>query len=163
MGDMPVPVRTALFYFEITIEDPGAPEGIVCLGFGGTESYRRHQMLGRYKNSCAYHCDDGKLFQGNTQGTDFGPTVVAGDTVGAGIHHGNNEIFYVRNGVLIGVVNNTLTGVVKPVVALGSPNGRVRVEFMHLNSYAEARPSRLGSDDPKSNLLHLTHDGLTAR
>lgn len=161
MADKPVPVRTALFYFEITVADPG-DNGLVGLGFTGKSSFCKDEMPGWYNNSCAYHGGDGKLYKASGEGTPFEAVAVAGDTMGAGVHHGNNEIFFVKNGVLIATVRNTLTGVVTPVVGLGSSNGQVTVDFSRLNFHAEARPSRLVVSPSSSKLVDLTADGLTA-
>jgi hypothetical protein len=60
-------------------------------------------MVGWKEGSYGYHGDDGMKFGGAGHGTAFGPTWAAGDVIGVGYDRSRREIFFVRNGVLIGV------------------------------------------------------------
>jgi hypothetical protein len=44
--------------------------------------------------SYGYHGDDGRKYSGSGKGDEYGPTFTTGDTVGACIHWGRQEIFF---------------------------------------------------------------------
>jgi hypothetical protein len=44
--------------------------------------------------SYGYHGDDGRKYHNSGKGEDYGPRFGAGDTVGAGLHLGRQEIFF---------------------------------------------------------------------
>ncbi|KAI5057301.1 hypothetical protein GOP47_0027316 [Adiantum capillus-veneris] len=175
IADMAVPVcdellrSTTVFYFEITIEELDG-NNVVGLGFIGSESFRNNFLPGCYPNSCGLnHVEDhGYIFADHRQqgvGVDQCIIVRKGDTMGAGIHHGHEEIFFVYNGSLIAVITNTLSGRVMPIVALGSPRACVKVAFNDSAFYPERRPSRLVISDPNmqgSNIVSLSPNGLIA-
>ncbi|KAI5057293.1 hypothetical protein GOP47_0027308 [Adiantum capillus-veneris] len=175
IADMAVPVRdellrlTTLFYFEITIEELDG-NNVVGLGFTGSESFRNNFLPGRYPNSCGLNHvgDHGYIFADGRQQGGVDQCIIArkGDTMGAGIHHGHEEIFFVYNGSLIAVITNTLSGRVMPIVALGSPRACVKVAFNDSAFCPEQRPSRLVISDPNfqdSNIVSLSPDGLIAQ
>lgn len=45
-------------------------------------------------NSYGYHGDDGHKFHHSGKGEDYGPSWGAGDTVGAALHFGRQEVFF---------------------------------------------------------------------
>lgn len=45
-------------------------------------------------NSYGYHGDDGRKFLNSGKGEEYGPTYGTGDSVGAGLHFGKQEIFF---------------------------------------------------------------------
>lgn len=44
--------------------------------------------------SYGYHGDDGHKFHGQGHGEEYGPKFGTGDTVGAGVHMGRQEMFF---------------------------------------------------------------------
>ncbi|KAI5057300.1 hypothetical protein GOP47_0027315 [Adiantum capillus-veneris] len=174
IADMAVPVRyellrsTTVFYFEITIEELGG-NNVVGLGFSGSQSFLNNFLPGRYLNSCGLYQvgDRCYIFADGRQQGGVGQRIARkGDTMGAGIHHGHKEIFFVYNGSLIAVITNTLSGRVMPIVALRSPRACVKVAFNDSAFCPEQRPSRLVISDPNiqgSNIVSLSPDGLIAQ
>uniref|UniRef100_A0A8C6SDD4 SPRY domain containing 3 n=1 Tax=Neogobius melanostomus TaxID=47308 RepID=A0A8C6SDD4_9GOBI len=75
-------------YFEVTIVDTGP---------------------GWLPNSVAFHADDGKLYNGNTVGQQFGPKCGRGDRIGCGIFPDSEEgqvtVFFTKNGTEVGSVD----------------------------------------------------------
>ena len=45
--------------------------------------------------------DDGKVYSGRGQGSEFGPTFGVGDTIGCGINYLRRTVFFTLNGELL--------------------------------------------------------------
>lgn len=141
LADKPVPVRTTLFYFEVCIENfLVLRHGCVALGFTGTDGFQQEGSPGNWKNSCGYHNNHEESFILVSQGTGLKSKTSLGRIggwhnaahihyrIGAGIHYDSNEFFFVKNGVFIGAVSNTLTGKLMPALAVRN-NYKMEVKF----------------------------------
>ncbi|KAM7515252.1 hypothetical protein LguiA_004835 [Lonicera macranthoides] len=73
-------------------------------------------------NSYGYHGDDGMLYHGQGKGEAFGPTYTTGDTVGGGINYASQELFFTKNGAVVGTVYKDVKGRLFPTVAVHSQN-----------------------------------------
>jgi len=128
-SNVPIPDAGTLYYFEMTIENPGreciigiglVPVNHPCIGMPGWDN-----------GSYGYHADDGKIFSKKTGGYGalFGPTYTKSDTVGLGLDQENGVIFLTLNGKLLGVPFHGVSGKFKPCVGLGTPGAKVSVNF----------------------------------
>ncbi|KXZ54134.1 hypothetical protein GPECTOR_5g234 [Gonium pectorale] len=79
--------------------------------------------------SYAYHGDDGKKFLGNGMGEPYGPTFGTGDTVGAGIHMGRQELFFTKNGSKLKPAHRPVRTGLYPTIGLHSKGELVQVNF----------------------------------
>ncbi|GLD73840.1 SPRY domain-containing protein 3-like protein, partial [Lates japonicus] len=70
--------------------------------------YKLDHQPGWLPHSVAFHADDGKLYNGNTVGQQFGPKCCRGDRVGCGISldadDGQLTVFFTKNGKEVGSV-----------------------------------------------------------
>ncbi|XP_061731103.1 SPRY domain-containing protein 3-like isoform X2 [Nerophis ophidion] len=87
-------------YFEVTIIDTGV-RGMIAVGLV-PQLYKLDHQPGWLPNSVALHADDGKLYNGNTLGQQFGPKCSRGDRIGCGISldsdDGQLTVFFTKNG-----------------------------------------------------------------
>ncbi|MCO5595112.1 hypothetical protein L7F22_049150 [Adiantum nelumboides] len=159
---------TAVSYFEISILEG---DNVVGVGFTGLDSFCDDHMPGSYDNSCGYNGDSGSFFSKGKKchlsKHVAKPIVAVGDTIGAGVHHGLNELFFIHNGSPVYSILNRISGPLMPVVALGSVRAHVKVAFGNASFPfypKKMRPSRLLA--PRMDMAHnvsLSADGLTAR
>nr|XP_015199721.1 PREDICTED: SPRY domain-containing protein 3 isoform X2 [Lepisosteus oculatus] len=108
---------------EVTIMDTGV-RGTIAVGLV-PQYYKLDHQPGWLPHSIAYHADDGKLYNGNTVGQQFGPKCNRGDRIGCGIYldsfeAGLTTVFFTKNGKEVG-------SVVVPV----SPDGLFPAIGMH--------------------------------
>ncbi|KAI3820124.1 hypothetical protein L1987_13982 [Smallanthus sonchifolius] len=126
-ANCPAPVKRLFYYFEIYVKNAGA-KGNIAIGFT-TEGYNMRRQPGWEANSFGYHGDDGLLYRGQGKGETFGPTFSTGDTVGGGINYASQELFFTKNGQLVGTVEKDVKGRLYPTVAVHSQNEEVSVNF----------------------------------
>ncbi|GAB4844799.1 hypothetical protein Ancab_038186 [Ancistrocladus abbreviatus] len=126
-SNRPAPVKRLAYYFEMYVKNAGA-KGQVAIGFTN-ESFKMRRQPGWEANSYGYHGDDGLLYHGQGKGEPFGPTFTAGDTVGGGINYASQEIFFTKNGVIVGAVYKDVKGTLFPTVSVHSQNEEVTVNF----------------------------------
>lgn len=126
-ANKPAPSKRLIYYFEILVKNAGA-KGQMSIGFTGP-GYRMCRQPGWEANSYGYHGDDGFLYHGHGKGEAFGPTFTTGDTVGGGINYATQEIFFTKNGTLIGMVHKDVKTPLFPTVAVHSQNEEVSVNF----------------------------------
>ncbi|EFJ44175.1 hypothetical protein VOLCADRAFT_106503 [Volvox carteri f. nagariensis] len=62
-------------------------------------------------------------------GEDYGPTFGTGDTVGAGIHLGRQELFFTKNGTKLNVAHRPVRAGLYPTIGLHSTGEMVQVNF----------------------------------
>ncbi|XP_050207950.1 ran-binding protein M homolog [Mercurialis annua] len=126
-ANKPAPVKRLVYYFEIYVRNSGA-KGQIAIGFTN-EGFKMRRQPGWETNSCGYHGDDGCLYRGQGKGESFGPTFTAKDTVGTGINYASQEIFFTKNGVLVGAIHKDIKGPLFPTVAVHSLNEEIEVNF----------------------------------
>jgi len=125
--------RRRYYYFEITIKDCGR-RGYIGIGFTD-ENFKNNREPGWEPNSYGYHGDDGYLYHGpGRHNNDFGPTFSTDDIVGAGIDHLKQEIFFTKNGELVGhSIPNEVRDTLYPTIGLHSRGEKVEVNFGQQN------------------------------
>ncbi|KAI3972669.1 hypothetical protein MKX01_019327 [Papaver californicum] len=126
-GNCPAPSKRLVYYFEIYVKNAGT-KGQIAIGFS-SENFKMRRQPGWEANSFGYHGDDGMLYRGHGKGESFGPTFTAGDTVGGGINYASQELFFTKNGELIGTVHKDVKGPLYPTIAVHSQNEEVNVNF----------------------------------
>ena len=100
-SDVPVLPGHGIFYWEISVRDRGR-DGFIGIGFCQQQSMSLARLPGWEANSWAYHGDDGHCFEGTGTGRVFGPVFGTGDTVGCGINFINGQVFFTKNGIMLG-------------------------------------------------------------
>jgi hypothetical protein len=78
--------------------------------------------------SWGYHGDDGRKFVGNGRGVAYGETFGAGDVVGCLVSE-NGDVKFTKNGVLLDVVAEGVTGKLIPAVGMWSVGAKAKVNF----------------------------------
>ncbi|KAG8007897.1 SPRY domain-containing protein 3, partial [Nibea albiflora] len=85
---------------QVTIIDTGV-RGMIAVGLV-PQFYKLDHQPGWLPHSVAFHADDGKLYNGNTVGQQFGPKCCRGDKIGCGIstdlEDGQLTVFFTKNG-----------------------------------------------------------------
>ncbi|KAL4655573.1 SPRY domain-containing protein 3 [Arapaima gigas] len=122
----PRPLSKGNCYFEVTIMDTGV-RGTIAVGLV-PQFYKLDHQPGWLPHSVAYHADDGKLYNGNTVGQQFGPKCNRGDRIGCGIHldsfeTGLTTVFFTKNGKEARFYS--------PLVVPASPDGLFPAIGMH--------------------------------
>lgn len=126
-ANRPVPVKQLVYYYEVTVLDQGEYSRI-SVGFSD-KNFKLTRQPGWEPNSYGYHGDDGRRFHAQPKGDEYGPTFGTGDTIGAGIHWGRQEIFYTKNGTKLKTAFKGVKGPLYPTVGLHSKNECVEVNF----------------------------------
>uniref|UniRef100_A0A5B6Z7V3 Putative ran-binding protein 10 isoform X1 n=1 Tax=Davidia involucrata TaxID=16924 RepID=A0A5B6Z7V3_DAVIN len=126
-ANRPAPVKRLVYYFEVFVKNAGA-KGYIAIGFT-CDGFKMRRQPGWEANSYGYHGDDGLLYRGQGKGVAFGPTFTAGDTVGGGINYSSQELFFTKNGVVVGTVYKDVKGPLFPTIAVHSQNEEVSVNF----------------------------------
>ncbi|KAI5609136.1 SPRY domain-containing protein 3, partial [Silurus asotus] len=148
----PRPLSKGNCYFEVTIMDTGV-RGTIAVGLV-PQFYKLDHQPGWLPHSIAYHADDGKLYNGNPVGQQFGPKCNRGDRIGCGIYAdtldaGLTTVFFTKNGKEVGsVVVPVAPGGLFPAVGMHSLGEEVR-----LNLQAE-----WGSEEEDSIMMVDSHE-----
>ncbi|XP_054465779.1 SPRY domain-containing protein 3-like [Anoplopoma fimbria] len=127
------PLSKGNCYFEVTIVDTGV-RGTIAVGLV-PKFYRLDHQPGWLPHSIAYHADNGKLYNGNPVGQQFGPKCARGDRIGCGIHSENIEagltiVFFTKNGKEVGSVEVPVSAEgLFPAVGMHSMGEEVKVDL----------------------------------
>ncbi|KAG7519906.1 SPRY domain-containing protein 3-like [Solea senegalensis] len=127
------PLSKGNCYFEVTIVDTGV-RGTIAVGLV-PKFYRLDHQPGWLPYSVAYHADNGKLYNGNPVGQQFGPKCARGDRIGCGMHSENTEagfttVFFTKNGKEVGSVEvPVLAEGLFPAVGMHSMGEEVKVDL----------------------------------
>eukprot|EP01102_Stenamoeba_stenopodia_P007298 TRINITY_DN2040_c0_g4_i2.p1 TRINITY_DN2040_c0_g4~~TRINITY_DN2040_c0_g4_i2.p1 ORF type:complete len:1372 (-),score=296.41 TRINITY_DN2040_c0_g4_i2:256-4371(-) len=114
-------------YFEVYVIATNGPKATVAIGLAN-EDYPLDQQPGWQSGSYGYHGDDGNKFF-DSQHDSYGPRFTVGDVVGCGYNNITKEIFYTKNGFLVGTAFENAPSNLFAVVGLASPGERVYVNF----------------------------------
>ncbi|XP_056130087.1 SPRY domain-containing protein 3 [Lampris incognitus] len=129
----PHPLSKGNCYFEVTIVDTGV-RGTIAVGLV-PKFYRLDHQPGWLPHSVGYHADNGKLYNGNPVGQQFGPKCGCGDRIGCGIHPDNSEagfatVFFTKNGKELGSVEVPMAADgLFPAIGMHSLGEEVRVDL----------------------------------
>eukprot|EP00882_Tetradesmus_deserticola_P015836 GHRQ01016884.1.p1 GENE.GHRQ01016884.1~~GHRQ01016884.1.p1 ORF type:complete len:209 (+),score=72.32 GHRQ01016884.1:270-896(+) len=127
-GNRAVPTQQLLYYFELTVVDQGEL-GRIAIGFSD-KSFKLTRQPGWESGSYGYHGDDGRKFHHSEKGEEYGPKYSTGDTVGACLHFGRQEVFFTKNGTRLKTAfRNVRPQQMYPTVGLHSKNEQVVVNF----------------------------------
>ncbi|XP_059188785.1 SPRY domain-containing protein 3 [Centropristis striata] len=127
------PLSKGNCYFEVTIVDTGV-RGTIAVGLV-PKFYRLDHQPGWLPYSVAYHADNGKLYNGNPVGQQFGPKCARGDRIGCGIHSENIEagftsVFFTKNGKEVGSVEVPVSAEgLFPAIGMHSMGEEVKVDL----------------------------------
>ncbi|XP_062517586.1 uncharacterized protein LOC134192844 [Corticium candelabrum] len=117
--------------FEVEIVNYGT-HGYIGIGIARRD-YPLDEMPGWKPGSIAYHCDDGKLFQGTGIGKMFSSPATQGDVIGCGVNkvvHSDSktmEVYFIKNGTMMGTgVIGISEGGFSPIVGFHTENGSVK-------------------------------------
>ncbi|XP_035243000.1 SPRY domain-containing protein 3-like isoform X1 [Anguilla rostrata] len=148
----PRPLSKGNCYFEVTIMDTGV-RGTIAVGLV-PQYYKLDHQPGWLPHSIAYHADDGKLYNGNTVGQQFGPKCNRGDRIGCGIHlesfdAGLTTVFFTKNGKEVGsvVVPASADGLF-PAIGMHSLGEEVRLDLQ----------AEWGADEDDSVMMVDSHE-----
>ncbi|XP_023688256.1 SPRY domain-containing protein 3 [Paramormyrops kingsleyae] len=153
----PRPLSKGNCYFEVTIVDTGV-RGTIAVGLV-PQFYKLDQQPGWLPHSVAYHADDGKLYNGNTVGQQFGPKCNRGDRIGCGIYldsfeTGPTTVFFTKNGKEVGsVVVPASSDGLFPAVGMHSLGEEVRLDLQ----------AEWGSDEDDSAMMVDSHEDEWSR
>ncbi|XP_064408582.1 SPRY domain-containing protein 3 isoform X2 [Latimeria chalumnae] len=129
----PCPLTKGNNYFEVFVVDTGV-RGTIAVGLV-PQHYKLDHQPGWLPNSIAYHADDGKLYNGNTVGQQFGSKCSTGDRIGCGIHPvsfeaGLTTVFFTKNGKEVGsVIMPVSPDSLFPAVGMHSLGEEVRIDL----------------------------------
>ncbi|KAH9625994.1 hypothetical protein KSS87_022933 [Heliosperma pusillum] len=119
-SNRPAPVKRLAYYFEMKVINGGF-KSHMSIGFT-TDTFKMRRQPGWEANSYGYHGDDGLLYRGQGKGEAFGPTFTTGDVVGGGINYSSQEVFFTKNGDIVGTVYKDMKSQLFPTVAVHSQN-----------------------------------------
>ncbi|KAK4340730.1 hypothetical protein RND71_039231 [Anisodus tanguticus] len=125
-ANRPAPSKRLVYYFEMYVKNGGV-KGQIAIGFT-TPGFKLRRQPGWESNSYGYHGDDGLLYRGQGKG-EACPVYSTGDTVGGGINYASQELFFTKNGTVVGTVLKDVKGPLFPTVAVHSQNEEVTVNF----------------------------------
>jgi len=125
----PVPPTCGIYYYEVDILRRGN-KGHISIGFCGKE-VNLSRLPGWEPHSWGYHGDDGCSFAAEKNGTPFGPIFGTGDIIGCGIDFNTNQVFFTKNGTLIGTVFKDIGKTIElyPSIGLRHSDEAVRANF----------------------------------
>ncbi|KAG7477410.1 hypothetical protein MATL_G00069200 [Megalops atlanticus] len=148
----PRPLSKGNCYFEVTIMDTGV-RGTIAVGLV-PQHYKLDHQPGWLPHSIAYHADDGKLYNGNTVGQQFGPKCSRGDRIGCGIYldsfdAGLTTVFFTKNGKEVGsVVFPASPDGLYPAIGMHSLGEEVRLDLQ----------AEWGADEDDSVMMVDSHE-----
>uniref|UniRef100_A0A8C1I6J7 SPRY domain containing 3 n=1 Tax=Cyprinus carpio TaxID=7962 RepID=A0A8C1I6J7_CYPCA len=153
----PRPLSKGNCYFEVTIMDTGV-RGTIAVGLV-PQHYKLDHQPGWLPHSIAYHADDGKLYNGNPVGQQFGPKCNRGDRIGCGIYADTSDaglvtVFFTKNGKEVGsVVVPVAPDGLFPAIGMHSLGEEVRLDLQ----------AEWGSEEEDSVMMVDSHEDEWAR
>lgn len=124
----PIPPSCLLYYYEVKIISKGR-DGYMGIGLAA-QGVSMNRLPGWDKQSYGYHGDDGHSFNSSGTGQPYGPTFTTGDIIGCGYNLIENNCFYTKNGVNLGVAFTDLPSVqLFPTVGLQTPGEELEANF----------------------------------
>lgn len=100
------------------------------MGIGlSTSGVSTNRLPGWDKNSYGYHGDDGFSFNASNSGQPYGPTFTTGDVIGCCVNLIENNGFYTKNGLQLGLAFTNIPSNLFPTVGLQTPGEIVEANF----------------------------------
>jgi hypothetical protein len=146
-SNFPVPKERLLYYFECKITESGriqqptststaapSPPPIVSIGFV-TPAFKHGRLPGDTGGSYAYRSNTGRKYDGHggvtaSRGELYGSQFTTGDVVGAGIWLSKQEIFFTKNGEMLGTAFKSIGNLTLfPAVGIHTPGAKVEINF----------------------------------
>ncbi|GIM06120.1 hypothetical protein Vretimale_10529 [Volvox reticuliferus] len=125
-SDYPAPPSSLVYYFEITVVEPGS-KGAIGLGFAHS-SIDVQIFVGWDAGTLGFHGDDGNtLFGGRNE--YYGFKYGKGDVVGAALDFQRKEIFFTKNGTKGKAISISIGQALYPTVSVSSSGEVVSVNF----------------------------------
>jgi hypothetical protein len=122
----PISAACSIYYYEVEVVNAGARAQIYV---GLTDkTYEIGKPPGTIKRSFALRLD-GKLYKESSQGETFCPGFSSGDIVGCGLDFEKDEIFFTRNGSLVGTTIKVPYKEYFATLAMNSPKEAIRINF----------------------------------
>lgn len=152
----------SLNYYEYEILEETAMIGV------GEICYPINSVPGWNKNSVGYHGDNGQLYHEGGKGSLFGPICSEGDRVGCGmefeydIDYGYHNVFFTRNGELVGDLVELKRPVKRglyPIIGLCSPGRKLR----YLGRWHKQRQDLLDLLEPAHDHSKYVCDNYNAK
>ncbi|GIM06126.1 hypothetical protein Vretimale_10529 [Volvox reticuliferus] len=114
-SDYRAPPSSLVYYFEITVVEPGS-KGAIGLGFAhSSHNVARH--VGWDAGTFGFHGDDGKTyFEGRNE--DYGFKYGKGDVVGAALDFQRKQIFFTKNGTKGKAISISIGQALYPTVSV---------------------------------------------
>ncbi|RWS13489.1 ran-binding protein 9-like protein [Dinothrombium tinctorium] len=123
-----IPQSCLLYYFEIKIISKGR-DGYMGIGLAA-QGVNMQRLPGWDKQSYGYHGDDGHSFCSSGTGQPYGPTFTTNDIIGCAYNLVENNCFYTKNGLNVGIAFTDLPNVpLYPTVGLQTPGEEVEANF----------------------------------
>ncbi|GFR51846.1 hypothetical protein Agub_g14313 [Astrephomene gubernaculifera] len=122
-----VPAQSVIYYYEVKILDKG-DGGTIAIGYAD-KTYPLSSQPGWRSRSCAFHGDDGNVFN-NGASSSYGPrfSEESGAVVGAALNMLSGEIFFTVNGQKFQPMPFPAAGLY-PTIGLHSTGETVEVNF----------------------------------
>ncbi|EFJ50789.1 hypothetical protein VOLCADRAFT_103851 [Volvox carteri f. nagariensis] len=125
-ADFPAPASSLVYYFEMTVVEPGAM-GTIGLGYAPSSHDTSHHV-GWDSGTFGFHGDDGNtFFEGRAE--YYGFKYGKGDVVGAALDFQRKEIFFTKNGTKGKAISVNINNLLYPTVSLHSVGEVVSVNF----------------------------------
>ncbi|GIL56966.1 hypothetical protein Vafri_12242 [Volvox africanus] len=125
-ADYPAPPSCLIYYFEVTVVEPGS-NGTIGIGFThSNHNVTRH--VGWDAGTFGLHGDNGETCFEGRHG-DYGFKYGKGDVVGAALDFQRKEIFFTKNGTKGKAISISISQALYPTVSLHSSGEVVSVNF----------------------------------
>ena len=123
----PIPSTCNLYYYEVKILNDGKTKEIE-IGIAMKEW--PWENVGYY-HGIGYRGNDGKLYVNSDCGKEYGLAFGKNDVIGCGINLQTKDVFFTRNGMIIGLTNEHFDDTKNwlPAVSLHAKNAKVEFNF----------------------------------
>lgn len=126
--DQPILPACFIYYFEITFVSKGSG-GVMGVGLSSSQP-QLSKLPGWARESYGYHADDGKKYNGDGKGQDFGPKFTTDDVIGCGYNLVERNCFFTKNGIKIGLAFEDMPNIsLYPTIGLKTHGEEIYANF----------------------------------